>query len=64
MRSPTSSTKPWERAWKHNHGWIMLWITIIFAQEQFQDLDNAWQHVGAMLNRMIERSDTFCKRTK
>jgi four helix bundle protein len=29
--------------------------------EQYQSLDNGWQRVGAMLNRMIERADTFCK---
>jgi four helix bundle protein len=26
-----------------------------------QELDAAWQHIGAMLNRIIERADTFCK---
>src|SRR5438093_1053100 len=25
-----------------------------------RDLDDGWQHVGAMLNRIIERADTFC----
>ena len=29
--------------------------------KQFHELDDAWQHVGAMLNRMIERADRFCK---
>jgi four helix bundle protein len=28
---------------------------------QHRDLDRAWQHVSAILNRMIERADTFCK---
>ncbi len=28
---------------------------------QYRELDEAWQHIGAMLNRMIERSDDFCK---
>ncbi len=28
---------------------------------QYQELDDAWQHIGAMLNRMIERVDDFCK---
>ena len=28
---------------------------------QHHDLDRAWHHVSAMLNRMIERADTFCK---
>ena len=27
---------------------------------EFRDLDAAWQQVGAMLNRMIDKSDTFC----
>jgi four helix bundle protein len=31
----------------------------IMARE-FRDLDAAWQQVGAMLNRMIDKSDTFC----
>lgn len=25
-------------------------------------LDDHWQHIGAMLNRMIDRADDFCKR--
>jgi four helix bundle protein len=28
---------------------------------QHHDLDREWHHVGAMLNRMIERADDFCK---
>jgi len=28
---------------------------------QFRELNDAWQHIGAMLNRMIERADDFCK---
>ena len=27
------------------------------------ELDRAWQRVGAMLNRMIQRADTFCRST-
>jgi four helix bundle protein len=30
-------------------------------ETQHRDLDRAWQHIGAMLNRMIERGDAFCK---
>jgi four helix bundle protein len=30
-------------------------------RKQHRELDDAWQHVGAMLNRMIERADGFCK---
>lgn len=29
--------------------------------KQFQEMDSAWQHVGAMLNRMMERAETFCR---
>jgi four helix bundle protein len=25
-----------------------------------QELDQHWQHIGAMLNRMIDRADSFC----
>jgi four helix bundle protein len=25
-----------------------------------KELDNAWQHIGAMLRRMMDRADTFC----
>lgn len=28
--------------------------------EQHAEFDRAWQHVGAMLNRMIERVQDFC----
>ena len=28
--------------------------------EQYADLDDAWQHVGAMFNRMIQNADAFC----
>lgn len=28
---------------------------------QFRELDAGWQSIGAMLNRMIERADDFCK---
>ncbi len=27
----------------------------------FNEIDDAWQHVGAMLNRVIQRADDFCK---
>jgi four helix bundle protein len=30
------------------------------TNEQHMMLDKAWQHIGAMLNRMIERVDSFC----
>jgi four helix bundle protein len=28
---------------------------------EFKQMDAAWQSIGAMLNRMIERADDFCK---
>lgn len=28
---------------------------------QHGELDGAWQHIGAMLNRMIQRAGDFCK---
>ena len=31
------------------------------AEPQFRELDSNWQSVGAMLYRMIERADDFCK---
>jgi four helix bundle protein len=30
-------------------------------QEKHSELDAAWQRIGAMLNRMIDRADNFCK---
>ena len=29
--------------------------------QQHRDLDDAWQKIGAMLSRMIERADDFCR---
>jgi four helix bundle protein len=31
---------------------------------QFRQMDTAWQSIGAMLNRMIERADDFCKKAR
>lgn len=31
------------------------------TSSQFRELDGGWQSIGAMLNRMIERADDFCK---
>jgi four helix bundle protein len=31
------------------------------SETQFRTLDAQWQSVGAMLNRMMERADAFCK---
>lgn len=28
---------------------------------QHAELDKAWQRIGAMLNRMIQKADTFCQ---
>jgi four helix bundle protein len=31
------------------------------TQQQFDDLDQRAQHIGGMLNRMIDKADTFCR---
>lgn len=31
------------------------------AVDQHKELDNGWQHIGAMLNKMIQMADSFCK---
>jgi len=31
------------------------------SMSQYKELDAAWQSIGASLNKMIERSDDFCK---
>lgn len=31
------------------------------SSEQHNELDRAWQHIGAMLNRMIQGADAFYK---
>ena len=31
------------------------------SQQQHREFDGAWQKVGAMLSRMIERADDFCR---
>jgi four helix bundle protein len=31
------------------------------SEQQHREADAAWQSVGAMLNKMIERADDFCK---
>jgi len=31
------------------------------SSKHHRELDDAWQHVGAMLNRMMDRADDFCK---
>jgi four helix bundle protein len=30
-------------------------------RNQYRSLDDSWQKVGAMLNRMIQRADDFCR---
>ena len=42
------------------------WLDHAFAcgyinKDQYKLHDGAWQSIGAMLSRMIERADTFCK---
>ena len=31
------------------------------SKNQFQHLDSRYQHIGAMLNKMMDRADDFCK---
>jgi four helix bundle protein len=31
------------------------------TRQQYHELDEAWQKIGAMLNRKIERADDFCR---
>jgi four helix bundle protein len=31
------------------------------GRTQYRSLDESWQKVGAMLNRMIQRADDFCR---
>ena len=31
------------------------------SADKHHELFNAWQHIGAMLNRMIQRADAFCR---
>lgn len=33
-------------------------------EERHKELDGRWQHIGAMLNRMIDRADKFCPPSK
>ena len=44
------------QAWL-DHALACGYITAV----QHRELDNAWQHVGAMLNRMIQCAGDFCK---
>jgi four helix bundle protein len=39
-----------------DHALDCTYISITLHRE----LDDGWQHIGAMLNRMIERAATFC----
>jgi four helix bundle protein len=34
------------------------------SADEFKQMDAAWQSIGAMLNKMIERADDFCKNAK
>ena len=29
---------------------------------QYEEMDDAWQHIGAMLSRMIAQADKFCRK--
>ena len=32
------------------------------SRDDYRSLDAAWQSIGAMLQRMIDRADTFCRK--
>ncbi|NJN97769.1 MAG: four helix bundle protein [Anaerolineales bacterium] len=32
--------------------------------EIYQELDKSWQYIGAMLNKMMQKADIFCKHAK
>jgi four helix bundle protein len=34
------------------------------SAEQFAEMDDAWQHIGAMLSKMIDKAEEFCKNVK
>jgi len=46
------------QAWL-DHALECEYITI----DQHRELDSAWQRIGAMLNKMIQRANTFCQPT-
>mgnify|MGYP002760567591 CR=1 FL=1 len=29
-------------------------------EDEYREIDESWQHIGAMLRRMIQRSNSFC----
>jgi four helix bundle protein len=33
------------------------------SQEEYEVMDDAWQHIGAMLQRMRQRANRFCTST-
>lgn len=33
-------------------------------RDLYLELDQAWQYIGAMLNKMIQKADIFCQRAK
>jgi hypothetical protein len=32
----------------------------LLGEAEYKTLDTAWQQIGGMLQRMIQRADTFC----
>ena len=44
------------------HAWLNHALACAYIKSNlFDEIDDAWQHVGAMLNRVIQRADDFCK---
>ena len=48
-------------AMRPKHGLTTRSIVAIWMRNQYRILDDSWQKVGAMLNRMIQRADYFCR---
>jgi four helix bundle protein len=44
------------------HAWLDHALNCEYiTAKQHDELNAAWQHVGAMLNKMIQQADSFCK---
>jgi len=52
---------PWAKPLKRNHGSTTRFDCEYTSVSQHKELDAAWQSIGASINKMIERSDGFCK---
>src|SRR4026209_3012046 len=41
--------------------WLDHALARYISDEQYHQFDAGWQHIGAMLNRMIEKQSDFCR---